>query len=97
MVSPALNGLPLGTSSVLGVTPTIAPLVAPLGQTTMSPLAGLPGSVLSAPPVTVPGFDSIGVPTECLLLKNMFDPNSEVCCASSLNWLYFHDSFHAFF
>ncbi|PIA26761.1 hypothetical protein AQUCO_08900014v1 [Aquilegia coerulea] len=55
-------GLPMGTAPVLG-------------QTTMSPLAGLPGSGLAISSVTAPAS---GVPSECLMLNNMFDPNTEM-------------------
>lgn len=30
------------------------------------------------PVLTSPSIDTIGVPSECLLLKNMFDPENEV-------------------
>ncbi|XP_076937892.1 uncharacterized protein LOC143605786 isoform X2 [Bidens hawaiensis] len=43
---------------------------------------GLPSGVpaiasMPVPPVTVPSIESIGVPSECLLLNNMFDPELE--------------------
>lgn len=41
-------------------------------------LPGLGVVGLSMPALTGPSIDSVGVPSECLLLKNMFDPNSEV-------------------
>ncbi|KAI7747760.1 hypothetical protein M8C21_028509 [Ambrosia artemisiifolia] len=34
-------------------------------------------SSIPVPPVTVPSIQSIGVPSECLLLNNMFDPELE--------------------
>ncbi|KAI3833359.1 hypothetical protein MKX03_028911, partial [Papaver bracteatum] len=37
---------------------------------------GLPGS-LPVTAIYVPPIDSVGVPSECLILKNMFDPTSE--------------------
>ncbi|KAI3853188.1 hypothetical protein MKX03_037417, partial [Papaver bracteatum] len=37
---------------------------------------GLPGS-LPVTAISVPPIDSVGVPSECLILKNMFDPTSE--------------------
>lgn len=55
-------GLSQPETSLLGTVSTVSPLVNP----------GLP-----VPTVTVPSFDIVGVPSECLLLKNMFDPNSE--------------------
>ncbi|CAN1307717.1 RNA-binding protein 39 [Linum perenne] len=39
---------------------------------------GLPGSGLQLPVATLPSLDNVGVPSECLLLKNMFDPQSEM-------------------
>ncbi|CAI0407979.1 unnamed protein product [Linum tenue] len=51
-----------------GVIPqTIASLLPP----------GLPGAGLQIPGAGIPTIDTIGVPSECLLLKNMFDPQSE--------------------
>ncbi|XP_045808539.1 RNA-binding protein 39 [Trifolium pratense] len=41
-----------------------------------APLAGHPGGGLQIP-MTSPSIDTIGVPSECLLLKNMFDPENE--------------------
>ncbi|CAL5210160.1 unnamed protein product [Lathyrus oleraceus] len=41
------------------------------------PVAGLPGGGLQIPMLTSPSIDTIGVPSECLLLKNMFDPENE--------------------
>lgn len=35
------------------------------------------GIMPEVPPVTVPSYDLIGVPSECLLLKNMLDPKIE--------------------
>ncbi|THF94241.1 hypothetical protein TEA_004468 [Camellia sinensis var. sinensis] len=71
-------GFALPTASILGATPAVPPLISPLVQASVPVLAGLPSSGLSVPTVTVPSFDTIGVPSECLLLKNMFDPTLEV-------------------
>ena len=78
--SPVLNnpGLPLSTAPILGAAPVVSPLVAPLVQAPVPGLAGLPGAGLQVPAVTVPSIDTIGVPSECLMLKNMFDPKLEV-------------------
>ena len=46
------------------------------GQASGQMLPGL--TPFSMPALTVPPVDTIGTPSECLLLKNMFDPNSEV-------------------
>ncbi|XP_051134773.1 uncharacterized protein LOC127253979 [Andrographis paniculata] len=40
-------------------------------------LPGLTSADLSMPALPVPSADTIGAPSECLLLKNMFDPNLE--------------------
>ncbi|KAF6135872.1 hypothetical protein GIB67_038944 [Kingdonia uniflora] len=71
LTTPVINGtgLTLPTAPILGL--------APLGQASIPSLAGLPGTGLSIPAVTIPAIDDIGVPSECLLLKNMFDPNTE--------------------
>ncbi|GJV98100.1 RNA-binding protein 39 isoform X2 [Tanacetum coccineum] len=41
------------------------------------PLPAMTGAALAVPPVTVPSAESVGVPSECLLLNNMFDPELE--------------------
>ncbi|KAI3845639.1 hypothetical protein MKW92_049582, partial [Papaver armeniacum] len=76
---PVVNGasLALPATSVLGVAPAVNPLVAALGQPSIPALPGLPGSTLPVTAVSVPPIDSVGVPSECLILKNMFDPTSE--------------------
>uniref|UniRef100_A0A5B6ZBK4 RRM domain-containing protein n=2 Tax=Davidia involucrata TaxID=16924 RepID=A0A5B6ZBK4_DAVIN len=78
--TPVVNspGLVLPTTPILGAAPAVSPLVAPLVQPSVPALAGLPAAGLSVPAVTVPSVDTIGVPSECLLLKNMFDPKSEM-------------------
>ncbi|XP_073045727.1 uncharacterized protein [Primulina eburnea] len=50
---------------------------APVGSSSAHGPPGLAAAVLSIPAVTGPSIDAVGVPSECLLLKNMFDPNSE--------------------
>ncbi|KAI3875735.1 hypothetical protein MKX03_023658 [Papaver bracteatum] len=76
---PVVNGasLALPATSVLGGAPAINPLVAAFGQASIPALPGLPGSTLPVTAVSVPPIDSVGVPSECLILKNMFDPTSE--------------------
>lgn len=49
-----------------------------LGQNSGQVLPGLTAASFSMPALT-PSIDAVGVPSECLLLKNMFDPSSEVC------------------
>ncbi|XP_073128325.1 uncharacterized protein [Henckelia pumila] len=51
---------------------------APLGSSSAQGPPGLAAAVLSIHAVTGPSIDAVGVPSECLLLKNMFDPNAEV-------------------
>ncbi|AEC06559.1 Splicing factor, CC1-like protein [Arabidopsis thaliana] len=75
-----------GTASSTGLTTaasfnggvsTISSLAAPaLVQGSFPAVAGLAGSGI-IPGVIPAGFDPIGVPSECLLLKNMFDPSTE--------------------
>ncbi|KAL6901823.1 hypothetical protein ACP4OV_004699 [Aristida adscensionis] len=55
--------------SVLGAPPTAAPLLRP----TVPSLGSIPGTVL---PVTTQSIET-APPSECLLLKNMFDPSVE--------------------
>ncbi|XP_042985771.1 RNA-binding protein 39-like isoform X2 [Carya illinoinensis] len=75
--NPAVNstGLTLPTAPILGAAPVVSPVVAPLAS--MPALAGL-GVGLQVPTAAVPIADTIGVPSECLLLKDMFDPKIEM-------------------
>ncbi|XP_013724900.2 RNA-binding protein 39 isoform X2 [Brassica napus] len=59
--------------SMLGATSTVSPLVAPLVQGGFPAVAGLAGLGVNVPAVV----DPVGVPSEFLLLKNMFDPSTE--------------------
>ena len=43
--------------------------------------AALAASALPALVATSSGSEPVGDPSECLLLKNMFDPNTEVCAS----------------
>ncbi|CAN8270846.1 unnamed protein product [Cochlearia groenlandica] len=54
------------TPSILGPASMISPLMPPLGQAGLAGVGVIPAA-----------FDPVGVPTECLLLKNMFDPSTE--------------------
>lgn len=62
----------LGVPAVNGVAapPGILPVV---NRTASVPIPVLPGQLF--PAVT----DVVGSPTECLMLKNLFDPATEVC------------------
>ncbi|KAL4186981.1 hypothetical protein AMTRI_Chr09g36900 [Amborella trichopoda] len=73
--TPAVTGpavsLPLPAATLLGSAPLVSPLISTLGQPSVAGLS-LPIAAAIASPVI-----SIGVPSECLLLKNMFDPKAE--------------------
>jgi len=69
-----------------GMSSAVAPIVPSLGPTTIPGYLGLP-----VPAVVAPVVDPIGPPSDCLLLKNMFDPNNEVCTSSTcLTGLFFN-------
>ncbi|PKA55658.1 Nucleolin 1 [Apostasia shenzhenica] len=71
LASPAANSpaLPVPAASVLGAPPLV--------QSTIPAIAGLPAPALALAPATNQTSEPIGVPSECLLLKNMFDPSME--------------------
>lgn len=73
-VSPALGPF----SAMPGAT-TVSPLVAGsvLGQLGLPGMIGVPNPGLGATGLGATAMEPIGAPTECLLLKNMFDPNTE--------------------
>ncbi|KAL6270857.1 hypothetical protein ACE6H2_027768 [Prunus campanulata] len=79
--SPAVNStsvslpMALPTAPLLGAAPVVSPLVPPI--TAVPGIAGLGVAGLQIPTATLPSIDTIGVPSECLLLKNMFDPAVE--------------------
>ncbi|XAR72683.1 hypothetical protein NMG60_11019407 [Bertholletia excelsa] len=79
LAGPVANnpGVSLPAVPILGAATAVSPLVNPLAQGSVPALMGLPTAGLSVPSVTVPSVDIIGVPSECLLLKNMFDLNLE--------------------
>ncbi|GMY05407.1 RNA-binding protein 39-like isoform X2 [Fagus crenata] len=68
------TGLTLPTP-ILGAAPAVSPIGAPLAS--VPALAGLGGSGLQIPTATLSTIDTIGVPSECLSLKDMFDPKVE--------------------
>ncbi|XXG40378.1 hypothetical protein AAC387_Pa01g1112 [Persea americana] len=75
--TPAVNApaLSLATTPILGAAPALNPLLPGLmGQVPV--IGGLPGTPIPVP-ATPTAVDTIGVPSECLLLKNMFDPQNE--------------------
>lgn len=61
----------LGTSLLNGATP-VQPPILPFQEQPVLSTSGLSN-------VALPAVEPIGIPSECLLLKNMFDPSSEVC------------------
>ncbi|GAA0172878.1 RNA splicing factor [Lithospermum erythrorhizon] len=63
---------PLPVGPVFGSSPAVTSLVPPFGQVPSPAVPGLPSSGL-----TLPSLDTVGVPSECLLLKNMFDSKLE--------------------
>ncbi|XP_027366739.1 RNA-binding protein 39 [Abrus precatorius] len=71
---PATGNIP-AAAALLGAASVGSPLVSPLSS--VPAVAGLPGGGLQIPTATIPSIDTIGVPSECLLLKNMFDPKDE--------------------
>ncbi|PQQ14444.1 RNA-binding protein 39 isoform X2 [Prunus yedoensis var. nudiflora] len=79
--TPAVNStsvslpMALPTAPLLGAAPVVSPLVPPI--TAVPGIAALGVAGLQIPTATLPSIDTIGVPSECLLLKNMFDPAVE--------------------
>ncbi|GAB2209278.1 hypothetical protein Droror1_Dr00026488, partial [Drosera rotundifolia] len=67
----------LAPTSVVPILGALSSLVSPYTQATVAGPGGLLVSGHSVLAVSVPSVDTIGVPSECLLLKNMFDPNLE--------------------
>ncbi|CAN6438879.1 unnamed protein product [Victoria cruziana] len=59
----------LGTSLLNGATP-VQPPILPFQEQPVLSTSGLSN-------VALPAVEPIGIPSECLLLKNMFDPSSE--------------------
>ncbi|KAI5592449.1 hypothetical protein BDE02_04G151900 [Populus trichocarpa] len=67
----------LPTAPILGATPVVSPAVAPLLSGSVPAIPGLPVPGLQLPATAIPTMDTIGVPSDCLFLKNMFDPKTE--------------------
>ncbi|KAH8510493.1 hypothetical protein H0E87_008160 [Populus deltoides] len=65
------------TAPILGATPVVSPAVAPLLSGSVPAIPGLPVPGLQLPATAIPTMDTIGVPSDCLFLKNMFDPKTE--------------------
>uniref|UniRef100_A0A0D6R0A3 RRM domain-containing protein n=1 Tax=Araucaria cunninghamii TaxID=56994 RepID=A0A0D6R0A3_ARACU len=71
LVNPALS-LP---TAVPGISPLAQPVVPAVGS--VQNYMGLQNSTVVVPSVAPAAVDPIGVPNDCLLLKNMFDPKNE--------------------
>ncbi|KAG6779680.1 hypothetical protein POTOM_016074 [Populus tomentosa] len=67
----------LPTAPILGATPVVSPAIAPLLSGSVPAIPGLPVPGLQLPATAIPTMDIIGVPSDCLFLKNMFDPKTE--------------------
>ncbi|KAL9317052.1 hypothetical protein ACSQ67_013569 [Phaseolus vulgaris] len=59
------------TGNILAAVPEGSP------HSSIPAVSGLAGGGLQIPTATIPSIDTIGVPSECLMLKNMFDPKDE--------------------
>ncbi|KAI5647799.1 hypothetical protein M9H77_33804 [Catharanthus roseus] len=66
----------MGVAGSVGAAPAISPPFVPIGQIPIPVPAGFPTSTFSIPDA-LPLSYTIGNPSECLLLKNMFDPKLE--------------------
>ncbi|KAL0391514.1 UNVERIFIED_CONTAM: RNA-binding protein 39 [Sesamum latifolium] len=62
---------PLGVPALNGSVPSQQAMAMPVNPTSVLPTPVLPAQVVSMAP------EPIGTPSECLLLKNMFDPTTE--------------------
>ncbi|KAG5247958.1 RNA-binding protein [Salix suchowensis] len=67
----------LPPAPALGATPIVSPAIAPLLPGSVPAIPGLPVAGLQFPATAIPTVDTIGVPSDCLFLKNMFDPKTE--------------------
>ena len=68
----------LPAAPILGAAPAASPAIAPLLSGSVLAIPGLPVAGLQLPATTIPTIETIGVPSDCILLKNMFDPKTEV-------------------
>ncbi|KAK7390813.1 hypothetical protein VNO78_18900 [Psophocarpus tetragonolobus] len=69
------TGLNIPATGNIPAAVSVGSLVSP--HSSVPAVAGLAGGGLQIPTATIPSIDTIGVPSECLLLKNMFDPKDE--------------------
>ncbi|XVF67962.1 hypothetical protein PTKIN_Ptkin10aG0164200 [Pterospermum kingtungense] len=70
------SGLTSSTAPIIGAAPMVPSLVPSAIQASVPAIPGLPAG-LQLPTNGIPTIDTIGIPSECLLLKNMFDPSVE--------------------
>lgn len=71
------TGLTLPVAPVDGVSPVVSSLVPAFLQGSVPTLPGQLATNLPVPTASIPIIDTISVPSECILLKNMFDPKNE--------------------
>jgi hypothetical protein len=64
----------IGVPTVNGSVPVQQAFSMPFGNPGVIPASVLPTQVMPTPVA-----EPVGIPSECLLLKNMFDPSTEVC------------------
>ncbi|KAG6761698.1 hypothetical protein POTOM_034927 [Populus tomentosa] len=76
-ISGSLGTPTLPTAPILGAAPAVSPAIAPLLSGSVLAIPGLPIAGLQLPATTIPTVETIGVPSDCILLKNMFDPKTE--------------------
>ncbi|XP_058004597.1 uncharacterized protein LOC110664425 isoform X2 [Hevea brasiliensis] len=69
------SGLTVPTAPILSAAPAVS-AVAPLMSGSIG-LPGLTGTGDQLPAAPIPSVETISIPSECLLLKNMFDPKLE--------------------
>ncbi|KAK2665613.1 hypothetical protein Ddye_004187 [Dipteronia dyeriana] len=72
-----ITGIALPLPPVLGAPTPVSSLVPSIVPGSMPILPGQLGTGLQIPTTTIPTIDAIGIPSECVLLKNMFDPTNE--------------------
>lgn len=77
------SGFTSSTTPIIGAAPVVPSLFSPTIQASVPTVSGLPGG-LQLPNNCIPTINTIGIPSECLLLKNMFDPNLEVCLPTKI-------------
>ncbi|TXG64872.1 hypothetical protein EZV62_011866 [Acer yangbiense] len=72
-----ITGIALPLPPALGAPTSLSSLVPSIVPGSMPILSGQLGTGLQVPTTTFPTIDAIGIPSECVLLKNMFDPTNE--------------------